>query len=286
MNFYKTDLGPISLDNRTGERFGDHDQLEVLGYVKIGREKYYVLSCDVCKQDQELFKDYLFLSTIGHLLSKKHPCGCSKAPKWKEDQQIIRCERAARALNIRVEYVHENYTGQRTQLNAVCPEHGLWQSDFTKIINGHGCRACASSAKNLKPDSVMISQFLSTGAFPDGTIFSRSSRKTTQGAKNYWFVTCPECGISGEANSSDLKKGGRPCICNANQRQAYINLVEDYLIPVALKFGIAQDYKQRLQRQNKKSIYLVSNIKVFEFPAKRSCVAAELECKQIGRAHV
>lgn len=73
---------------------------------------------------------------------------------------------------------------------------------------------------------------------------------------------------------------GCPQCAGNNQQECYINGVYDKETLIALKFGIANNSKQRIKAQNKKSIFGVRQLKVFSFPSVVACKAAEAACKQ------
>lgn len=286
MNFLENTQELLS-DTFTGSCFGENKQLKVIGYFyKTKYIKVYAVECSICKEDSELYGAGIFLSVIGHLNSGKMPCGCSPVPKWNENQQILRCKRAA--LRLGYDFIgiapDETFSGQTTKILVSCKTHGIWGSKIVSLANLHyGCRKCAdeiNSIRNRKPDDVMIKSFFSSGAFHPETQFQRSERKTSGGSKNYWTVSCPVCGETGEALSGDLKKGNQPCACFNNQKQAYINYIKQGDELVAIKFGIAKCFKNRVDKQNRLSVYSITNYGVWDFPTKSQCYSAELECKQ------
>jgi len=283
MNCFKDSITNLMQDGLTGTLFGSKLQLKVLGYSKPNSTKYYIVSCSICSEDRELFGDSNFLSSLGHLKAGKHPCGCSTVPKWNLDQQQVRLSRALSKMDYELVSASEPYKDQTTKLVVSCKLHGSWNSNYAAIIQGRTCRKCAdvrNSDNRVNNNNKMIESFLSTGSYHPDTIFYRSDRKTSQGAKNYWWVECPVCNSTGEITSCDLRRGNQSCACIKNQRQAYINLVADNGITLAIKFGISRQYEARLQKQNRKSIYNISNYNAWEFPTKESCRLAELECKQ------
>lgn len=285
MNFYYGDINELVHDSVSNKVFGNNNQITILGHKQVGYVKTYTVRCSICSLDPELFSVGLFTCGQGYLSASKLPCGCSPVPKWNKDQQHVRVLRACSEMGYQLvtNFNELDYKDQTSKVTVSCPSHGERTVPISSITNKRRCRKCVDEEKVItlrKPDEDMIQGFLSSGAFHPETIFYRSERKTTQGSKNFWWLDCPVCGFSGEAMSGDLKKGNQPCQCVKNQRQSYINLISDGQLPVAIKFGIAKDYKSRIPRQNKRSIYDVTNLKAWEFPTKESCILAELECKQ------
>lgn len=281
--FKNEDLLKLSVDEDPliNSSFG---KLTVLGTMKDGYTKYYIVECSVCKQDPELFGDGLFSTTKSHLHSGKLPCGCSKVPKWNPDQQQTRMMRVLTDRNYSLLHA-DSYTGQDTKILVKCPEHGVYESTFSYIINGRGCRQCAdevNSKLKTKPDEVMIASFFSTNKFHPETVFTRSGLLTSQGAKNYWNVYCPVCKTTAVRTSSDLRRGFVPCACAKDFKFSYIHLIQENDTDIAIKFGITSDHKERLYRQNLKAASGVKivPIGVWEFPSNSSCRDAEKACKK------
>lgn len=271
-------------DHNSGMSFGVDGHLSILGYYREGKyNKKYVVECSICKLDPELFKLGRFITSLGHLRSGKLPCGCSSVPKWTKDQQVIRVNRIIQPKGCYLSAMNV-YEGQYTKVTVCCKIHGCWETSIAGIINNNFyCKEC--NQDNIlggmkKPDHVMIKSFMNTGVFHKDTKFERSSRKTSQGARNYWKVYCPVCDSKGEATSSDLRRGYRPCNCYKNPKFSYINLVKDGDNIIAIKFGITSNFKDRLFRQNLKSVYKIENYGIWEFPSKDLCYRSELEIKQ------
>ena len=272
----------------TSPKFGKEGQLTVVGWSgkRKGREKFYILKCNVCSEDRELFKGGYFKSIKGSLTKGWVPCGCSKAPKWSKEQYVILCHRAAKEIGHKFLGFNGEFKGSYTKIIMICTGHGEWNSgNVSALINrGIGCPSCMienSSVVNSKPDEVMIASFFASGAFHPDTKFWRSDRLTKQGFRVYWCMFCPDCADTGEAVCSSLQLGTRSCGCSKNrQQEAYINWVLDGDYAMAIKFGIARDSKYRVKKQNQKSVYDVQQHAVYKFPTVNSCKKAERECKQ------
>jgi len=66
----------------------------VLSYKKVGnKDKLYILECSTCSEDKELWPTGTIKIKKGNLERGYIPCGCSKAPKWTEEQYKIRVKR-------------------------------------------------------------------------------------------------------------------------------------------------------------------------------------------------
>lgn len=114
------------VDDFIRERFGVDGHLEVVGWDGERRRgaKLYTVKCSVCAKDPELYGVALFKSRTEHLRSGKVPCGCSRAPKWTEEQNIIRVKRYCATINCEFLGFVGEYTGQHTHLRMKCLEDG------------------------------------------------------------------------------------------------------------------------------------------------------------------
>lgn len=270
--------------------FGKDNQLTVVGRSRRDKSsgvKFYILKCDKCSQDTELFGEGYFSSRKGDLVKGAIPCGCSGSPRWTGEQYSVICSRKANELDYKFLGFVGEWKAQNTKIKMSCDKHGEWNSGTiaSLISMGAGCPGCKSesiSKFHKKSDDVMIQSFLDTGAFHPNTKFWRSDRKDSRGVKVYWFMSCPECGKAGESFSGDLQQGKRPCACNMHRQQkAYVNWVVDICNnAVAIKFGITSNSDRRIKEQDSKSAYTLKQHSIYQFPDVASCKQAERECKR------
>lgn len=83
----------------SGVVFGDDGQLTLTGWSgRQGSNKYYILNCSKCSQDNELFGQGFFRGVRGNLARGQIPCGCAFNPKWSKEQYIVLCSRKAEQL--------------------------------------------------------------------------------------------------------------------------------------------------------------------------------------------
>jgi len=290
MNLFNKTLNELSQDNWSllNSKFGDKDQLKVVGW--FGRNakghKLYVLECDICSKDVELFNHGLFLSLKGGLIQGQIPCGCAFNPKWNKDQYIVLCQRQAAALGYSFIGFTGKWKGRSTKIRLLCKQHGEYNNGtIDKLLNtGRGCPSCAIEASiesRIKSDDVMITSFFDSGCFHPNTKFWRSARQTSQGSTSYWYMLCGDCGEKGEAHSGNLQKGSHPCACSKQrQTEGYIHFIYDCYSIIAIKFGISIKTYTRLKVQNKLSVYRIENHAIFVFPSVTLCKSAERECLQ------
>ena len=269
-------------------RFGEEGQLEVIGWSgKSGSKKYYILKCNKCSQDGELFGEGYFKASRYNLLKPAIPCGCSYHPQWSKDQYSTLCARKSKELgNIFIGFEGE-WRGHKTKVIQSCLKHGEWGSgSITGLINGgSGCKGCQHDIigeAHSKPDYDMIESFHLSGSYHPYTKFWRSGRLNSNGYTGYWYYLCGKCGEKGESWSSKLQLGQLSCACNLHrQQECYINwIVDDRENAVAIKFGIARDSKQRIKSQDRQSLYEVRQYQVYTFPSVQQCKQAERECKK------
>ena len=269
--------------------FGNEGQLEVVGWSgkNKSRAKFYLLKCKICSCDSELFGDGYFKSEKSSLVGLSAiPCGCSRRPSWSKSQFAVLCNRKAAELGYTFLGFSGTWIGQNTKITLNCKDHGTWTSGSINnfISKARGCTVCgidSSATSKIKPDDVMSASFFALGAFHPDTKFLRSERVNSYGLKPYWHVYCPDCQEQGESSSSDLQKGQRPCACSKHrQQECYINIIFDSENAVAIKFGIANNSKARIRKQNKNSIYDIRQHTVYQFSSVSSCKSAERECKR------
>ena len=273
----------------SGVVFGEEGQIEVVGWSgrSKGGGKLYILKCNKCSQDGELFGEGYFRSRKDNLVSGKVPCGCGRSPRWSKEQYAVLCKRKATELGHTFLGFVGEWKGRNTKTKMLCEKHGDWGSGSinTLINNGQGCPGCGIEAvggAKVKPDDVMIASFHESGAFHPETKFWRSERTNSRGHRSYWHMSCPECGESGESKSNNLQQGKRPCACNMHrQQECYINwLIDNHNNAVAIKFGIARNSKQRIKSQDRHSAYTLKQHSIYVFPSVQACKKAERECKK------
>lgn len=271
-------------DDFCGTLFGKGSQLKVVGWSgKIYSRKRYILFCSLCAEDPELFGEGYFRSVKCDLKVGKLPCGCSPHKKT-EEQCVILCTRAATKLGHKFIYWAEPFKGVYTKCELECIDHGTWKSTgmYSLVTNGHSCPSCAydKTAKRFsKTDEEMIAGFLSTGAFSEGTLFSRSQKLNKRGYPSYWCVKCSRCSFEYESDYSNLRAGKLGCKCsNRDFDQCYINLITDSSVPIALKFGVSKNSHSRVASQNRSSTFKIENFGIWSFSNRTACIKAEHEC--------
>lgn len=269
--------------------FGKDEQLTVIGWSgKQGSNKFYILKCKTCSRDMQLFGEGYFKSLKGNLVNLGQvPCGCAFNPKWSREQYSVICSRKAREFGYTFLGFYGEWKGQKTKVILSCDKHGEWNTGniSNTLHTKHGCPSCGVESNieaSTKPDDIMIESFHKSGSFHPDTKFWRSERKTKQNSPIYWYMYCPECNLIAESLSGNLQKGSRPCACSEmRQQECYVNLlIEQDSGVVAVKFGVANNSKQRIKQQSSKCVYTIKQHSVYLFPDVYSCKNAERECLQ------
>jgi len=231
-------------------RFGEGGQLEVVGWSGMFTDKsklYIVKVKDGCYI--RVTKSYLFISRFVDIVSE---------PKREK-------------LREKITY---NWRKLRKRTCHHC------KISYQPVRKDQ--KFCSNYCKiECKTESVKNS-FHETKAFHPDTKFWRSERLDSRGCLSYWHVSCPECGEIGESKGSTLQQGCRPCACSKHrQQECYINwIIGEHNNAVGIKFGIANNSKQRIKSQNRQSSYEVRQHQVYTFPTVQSCKQAERECKK------
>lgn len=259
----------------------------VLGVLESTSPKKYLIQCSGCAEDAALFGNGTFVTTRESIRKNGGNCGCVLQYVYTESQQLLRLERLLESKPYKfIGWLEGKYSkGVNTKCIMECPAHGLWDTTtLTRILNKDpDCPECTRLAfmkANIKSDSEMVQSFFDSGVFHPDTKFYRSDTLTKKGYKEYWHVLCPVCNEHAEARSYHLQAGKHPCACSTHcQKQAYINIIMDGDIPVALKFGIAKNSANRALKQNKMSSFDLEVYGVWEFCDVKSCKAAERELK-------
>lgn len=216
-------------DEFIGRTFGPRGQLEVTGWNgerEACQTKRYTVKCHTCSQDPELFGTATYLATKPNLLKGKLPCGCSSAPRWTEEQLQTRVHREC--LNKGYEYMGPAtpFLGVSTRVKLRCMRDShVWEVRISSLLEGAGCRKCSNDLKKI-PDEAMVASFNSTGAFPEGTTYTRVG----EGAdRRLWNITCPICSADKyvqaglcygvfASTSGSLQDGRSPCRCSPSYK--------------------------------------------------------------------
>lgn len=195
-------------------------RLEVLGYYGENSfgHRLYTVKCHECAEDAELFGDATYQTTKAEFVKGRMKCGCSRSPRWSEEQMVVRLNRICEGKGIVFEGFDGEYKWAATSgYKVYCPESDYrWTVTLSNLIRNKCCPACKAKATSRhfrKPDEDMVESFRASGAFVEGTEFWRSTRENKDGYCRHWHVRCPKCPGVYEALAGELQKGCRPCAC-------------------------------------------------------------------------
>lgn len=250
--------------------------LEILGFISKDRSgKRYLVRCERCANDSELFGDGVFASYDSNILKGAIPCGCVKGFKRSESQWSILFKRL----------LPDNFSFIKLTENRKaifeCTTHGQMEIGLMSVFHkGQACKFCSKFGP--KGDDCLTNRFLDSGNFPEGTEFVRSDRKDSKGSMVYWDVTCGQCLQLYSSSTTHLSVGKLGCSCSlANQKYSYLISVKNNEDFVALKFGISKDPKRRMKELKSDTSYALDFISVWKFDSSKSCRLAELHCKRL-----
>jgi hypothetical protein len=288
---YKGAIEDLKSDGLTGKMFYEYNIHKVVGYyVKNSKKRIYVVRCNVCKDSPDIYGEALFETSLNNLLDGQPSCGCARTTKWKEQEYTTRCVKESMSQGVEFKGWAEPFKGVLTKCLLSCNKHGDWKScnisNFTVLHRScPKCadekRALAGSIANTKPDEFYIDSFRATGSYHPDSRFAKIQRKAKNSRNQYWEVYCPICCEYAECQQGHLLKGKTCCGCSFhNQTEAYINIVKDGGLEIALKFGISKDSKSRMETHNYNTSYHLDMFGIFKFTDTLNCKAAERECKQ------
>lgn len=287
-------MNNINLTTYETDSFSGHvfSNLIVLGRLpKSGKVVEYICKCNVCSQDPELYGSGYFSITKAKLKIGQLPCGCSKSPRWNEHQAKVILQREAHKDNFKLVSQIGDFSGTKTRYVFACPVHGnLEPKTYMDFMTGRRCIECRRDfvkSNKTKPDEDFIKEFFLSGAYAKNTEFWRSERESAlrPGYRNpckvHWHCKCGDCGEVSEHLASDLRLGVKGCQCGTKgQKTAYIHLLSDAGVDIALKFGISKRVKKRLKEQKKGTHLDISLIGEWFFTTSQDCKSAERYVKE------
>lgn len=202
--------------------------LKVKDYYTICGKGRYILECSTCSKDVELFPYGSIDTSKDSVKEERCVCGCNPKYKYKKYQNDIKIRRRCAELGYKfIDYVGE-YNGVFTKLILSNPVTGnIWDTTSVQTFLLNGVKDPKQHFSNLSnfftlPSKHFITNFKNTGAFLEGTIFSR-----VEGSR--WEYTCPRCSedeyvqndlCSGVFTSSGghLSQGKLSCRCTQRFR--------------------------------------------------------------------
>ncbi|QKE60599.1 hypothetical protein KPP_11861 [Klebsiella phage KPP-1] len=222
-----------------------------------------------------------FETQIQQIKKAKH--GCPKCAdshtsgflRFKQSQVEDRCR--ANALKHHLDFISVS-KDTKSWVDAVvmqrCSIHGVFTTKYSSVRQGAGCPRCG--VRNTNKGVIKFIQEAKTvhGETYDYSLVDyKTARKKVK-------IICKTHGVFEQLAESHIRGRGCKMCAGQIQTQAYVNIVFDSDSAVALKIGIAKDYRVRIKQQNLKSIFHCENLGVWEFSSVHICRLAEEECKQ------
>lgn len=133
-------------------------------YGMAGTCALFVLECEICSKDEELWPYGSIISTKGNLIKGQTPCGCSTSPSWSKSQYEILIGRKCSELGYNFLCFVGEWKGAKTrlQLHNLKNDHKWDSSNIDNLLNnGHGCPLEAGNKlKTQKERELQINNFL------------------------------------------------------------------------------------------------------------------------------
>lgn len=187
--------------------------LTIIGSTKVKyKPRKYILHCNVCSKDETLFPYGTISCTKSNLMKGQIPCGCRKGYRWSEVQNVTRVSRLCSEIGYLFHGWYGDYKGDVTYLDLENPvTNNRWQSTtLNNILHGYGDPVAGrikTTKASTKSTQSHIKDFYSTGVFPEGTTFNRTSTRE-------WEYTCGNCKNTFKGAAGHLKGGKMSCPCN------------------------------------------------------------------------
>ncbi|WCO82094.1 hypothetical protein vBPpSSYP_112 [Pseudomonas phage vB_PpS_SYP] len=273
MNIY---LQEIDRKSYTGKIFEEYD---VVGTS----EGKYIVHCNVCSNDSQLFGNGNFLISSKGIGKGSKPCGCADKPLWNEDQYQVMMNRVAEDNGYSFVGWNGEFCGSKSRVVMSCLDHGDWSSSSIHDYKRYSvsCPKCPTHfVGNQKiDDDILIDRFLSTGVFAEGTRFTRSDERALSGFRIFWTVDCGLCKETYKSKMTDLVRGITRCSCEHRrfrQRELYLLRISDDSGKVlAMKYGIANDHKERIGGIRRSTKLNVDIEEIYKFNTFSDCIGAE-----------
>lgn len=217
-------------------------------------------------------------------ISKFVSCG-RKCPICANNREIVYTGKEVlekiKDIRIDTEYSYIFEEGKlyrsRDKFTAICPLHGEWETDLdhhTRRLQGCPHEDCRfSKISNNRAKS--LEHFVEDCKKVHNDLYDYSGTVYTR-AFNFIDVFCKTCEKVFTVRANDHLQGVGCNLCrHEQQKQVYVFIVKDKDTPVALKVGRSFNYKIRLSKQQRMSVYDVEVFGVWLFSNYYSCKDAE-----------
>lgn len=202
---------------------------------------------------------------------------CANCQRLTQDEATLLVENACKKLGNYTFEKFEYIGNKRTKVTITCSNNHTWTKPFNQITssqNNAGCIICAGQLVTQEEAEQRVNEECkSTGYVVGKFVYKNSSTRIP--------LTC-SCGHSWKVTYSNYISSGRGCPACAgrNQTYAYVNIIMDGELPIALKYGVEKVIGTRHKQQSLKCVFEVQPYLVFEFKESEMCKEAERACKQ------
>lgn len=269
----------VDVDGRMKDIISKFPSITLVEKLPTRKWKFHCSSCNT------EFREYSL-----ELLKPEYEatsCRCDNGKKFtqwttklREEQIHERCNLLG--LNFDGWESEEGYKNNCSRIFLSCKKEHKWSSNINNFLgNGmYGCPDCYEDRKG-KTLSHGLEKFITDGTSVHNGQFDYSEYEY-KCSRTPSKVTCKVCKGSFKVSYDNHvnKKRGCPSCKGKNQEHAYLVLVQDGDLPLALKYGIARQTSKRFDEHSKACIFETSLISNWKFPDSISCKAAELEVKQ------
>ena len=219
-------------------------------------------------------------------------CGCTWCANNEKKKMFILTtkefiERAREVHGNQYDYSLVKYEGAHTKVRITCPEHGV----FEQVPGNHlalkqGCPKCGVKQRSDKKRLGDL-RFIRCSREVHGNQYDYSLVKYIDN-KTPVKITCPEHGIFKQRPDMHLhqKQGCPQCAQNgfnpAKHAVLYI-LADDKQLPLFLKIGVTNNFKQRLTQLRRETPHPVEKLVVYPFPHGGDAYKLEQEVHEVFR---
>lgn len=196
-----------------------------------------------------------------------------------QEQFLLECKEKA---NKDLDLSSFIYVNKRTKSSCRCHACGhSWLATPDSVLTGRGCNLCGYKKSTLKK-TFTTEQFINHAIKAHGNKYNYEKVVYINTFKKV-KISCFKHGEFEQATYAHRYGQGCPKCYGKQKKQAYINLIFDCDICVGVKFGIASNFKTRLNSQNNKSKFNVVNLGVWVFSDSSDCFASESKVKSLTK---
>lgn len=252
------------------------ENCEILGWTDRdkNRAKIYVIRCDVCAEDSEMYGDGLFTATKGRLVKGQKCCGCSKSFKYTQHQHMLLLKRSLDAVGYKLLSVGPG-EGSKTQVEFTCQNGHTKNRSLAQAKSVEPCKQCSevnyTKQKQTEAEE-KIHEIIKDKNLP--YIFEGWQTAYQNVTSKFNFV-CLDHGVKTVRYACFLNNHFCNECSGKNCKSLYLLGVYDNELLVGLKFGISQDPVRRVKHLNKRNLFKCKIIQVWTFTSHDETVQME-----------